>query len=257
MHLYKSICTFGILGGLKYHIQYLKARVARGYGSSEKIDSLCLWKKIPIFYRPGSSDILLIHSILVWEGEYDIELDTSKFEIILDLGANIGLFSILYGIKYYKKLIVAVEPEKKNYQLLKQNIESLDGNVHSINSGIWWRDANLEIVNNGMNWGFTVKESDLDENKNKKDTINGINIDTICKKFNLKGSMLVKMDIEGTEREIFEHIEEQEWINRTSYLIMEIHDKEGSDLYNLIAKVMDKKGYLRSKCGENYIFEKN
>lgn len=56
-----------------------------------------------------------------------------KGETLLDVGANIGVFSLYAGLRGHK--VVAVEPESQNYSLLNQNIflNKLDEKVEAFN----------------------------------------------------------------------------------------------------------------------------
>lgn len=204
-----------------------------------------------IYFRPYTSDTPLIHSIFLWEKEYDVDVDADRFDAVLDLGANIGLFCILFANRFPGKKILAVEPESDNYKLLKKNTQK-DTNIVTEKCGIWWRRSNLKLFDHGSNYGFTVAEAKSDD---ERDLI-GVDIDNLCRKFDISGNLLVKMDIEGTEKNLFEHIGDAQWINRTSYLIVEIHDKEESDLYKNICNEMNKRGYTKTVKGENVVFSK-
>lgn len=249
-HLLESIRIFGLTGGIRYHIQYLISRRNAGAGTADRMDHLSLNAKWggDIYYRPYGSDVLLIHSIIVWEGEYDISIDADSFDVILDLGANIGLFSLLYAWRYPDKRIVAVEPEHGNASILRKNLGQVSERATVVQSGIWWRRADLNLIDNGMDWGFSVREA------NGEGSISGIAIDTLIEDYGLEGRLLVKMDIEGTEKVLFEHIREQKWIDRTSCLIMEIHGEEGSEFCGMIQGCMCERGFAVRRRGENYIF---
>ena len=63
-----------------------------------------------------TTDITLIVNIIVRRyGQYTTKLGKDK-KGIMDLGANIGLFSIKYAIKYPQATFIAVEPDKDNYK---------------------------------------------------------------------------------------------------------------------------------------------
>lgn len=243
-------------GGSKLQIQYIMQKKIRpSQRNGKRIDKVKYrynGKKYPIYYRPASSDVILIHIILVWDREYDIDADPSKFDAILDLGANIGLFSMLYHLRYPEKRIVAVEPEIHNYRLLKRNLKQTGKKAVPVRSGIWWRTSVLEVIDQGEDWAFSVIETDHVSDR----SIQGMSIDDIIKDMGIKGRILVKMDIEGSEREIFQHMGTQKWLDNTIFLIMEIHDDEKSALYQLINTEMTCRGFSSSRKGENMIFQR-
>ena len=45
--------------------------------------------------------------------------------LILDLGANIGLMTLYFAKNWSKAHIIAVEPDERNFRLLKANIEGI------------------------------------------------------------------------------------------------------------------------------------
>lgn len=252
-HLIKCIYTFGIRGFV-FNYRFFKYKIKGISNRQKRIKCLHLKNdnNQTVYYRTNSSDIPLVHSILVWNGEYNVEIDESKFDAILDLGANIGLFSLQYCLRFPGKRLVAVEPEQDNYAIAEKNLTGFP-RVDIVKSGIWWKPSKLKVENHGTDWSFTVREAD----ETDYDTI-GIDIDTICKKFGIENDRLfVKMDIEGTEEILFDHIDHAEWIDRTNYLIMEIHGDEKSDLYKKICMVMEKKGFNYTSRGENTFFIRN
>lgn len=251
-HLIACIKTFGIKGFgfnfrfFEYKVWGLKNRPKR----TKKLE-LKKYGNTPVYYRTNSSDIPLVHSILVWKGEYDVEVDSSKFDAILDLGANIGLFSVLYSLKYSGKKLIAVEPQSNNAEIARLNLGK-NKDCKLIQSGIWWRRSNLKIVNHGTDWSFTVHETSEDNYD-----VMGIDIDTICNENGLgESSLFVKMDVEGTEKIIFEHLESAKWIDRTQYLVMEIHGTENGELYKSICTEMKKRGFDYQTRGENTFFNR-
>ena len=206
-----------------------------------------------IFYRPHTSDVPLILSIFAGVREYDIPADPSTFDAILDLGANIGLFSILYAYRYPGKKIVAVEPESENFRIMQKNVDNGQISVFTEKAGMWYRRSDLRVIDHGNNWAFSVEEVAGEECK-ESDIVKGIDIDSLCEKYELKGSLLIKMDIEGSERQIFEHIGEARWLDRTAVLMMEIHDRPEGDLFRLICDTMGERGFKKTERGENVVF---
>lgn len=249
-HLIECIKTFG-LKGIGFNFRFGEYKVLGLKNKPKQIKKLELKKygNVPVYYRTNSSDIPLVHSILVWKGEYNVEVDPTKFDVILDLGANIGLFSVLYSLKYPGKRLIAVEPESNNAGIARLNLEK-NKDSKLIQAGIWWRKSNLKIENHGTDWSYTVYETTEDNFD-----VTGIDIDTICDENGIsESSLFVKMDIEGTEKILFEHIESAKWIDRTKYLVMEIHGTEDTELYKNICMEMKKRGFMYQTRGENTFF---
>lgn len=169
-------------------------------------------------------------------------------------GGNIGLFSILYASKYPAAKIVVVEPESSNFNILKKNI-SCYKNITAIQGGIWCKDIGLKITNPDYhNVGFRVDEVDGESNQNID--ICGYSVNTIIKMFNVETIDIFKMDIEGSEFKVVLDDNSEEWLKKTKYLIMEIHDVYMKNGRKLINKKMHDCGFCLTTFNEDNLFEK-
>ena len=216
--------------------------------------------------RLFSRDLDFLYSILIGEdyngkliGEYDITLPKSS-EFILDLGANIGLFSILFATRFPQKRIIAVEPEKKNYSMLKYNTKNFK-NIEIIKGAIWFEDGLVELNKSrvlvgknkiGSEGSYYVTQSKSDSDG--IETVNALSIGTIISSYGIK-SCVVKMDIEGAECEVFEK-GDLEWLDYCSMLIIETHERffEGSTIDMKIRDIMMSRKFEESVLGENKIY---
>ena len=99
--------------------------------------------KSKLFLRTGSSDYEVFKQIFL-ENQYDVKYKAPP-GVIVDCGANIGLASIYFANKYPSAKIIAIEPEKDNFELLKLNTGEYT-NIIPVNNGIWNKKANLEII---------------------------------------------------------------------------------------------------------------
>ena len=207
-----------------------------------------------LFYRTFTKDIRLIRQIIVgvfddgrWHREYDIDVDSEICDGMLDLGANIGLNTIKYADQYPHMKIVAVEPENGNYDVLLKNTTQFP-NVVAVRAGVWYKQTKLTIEDPGKgSWGFIVKEGDSG--------LQGVSIDELCKKYKVNPS-IVKMDIEGSEMVIFEHINETIWIDKVQILMIETHDWLAPGCDRLIRDTMRDRGFSEERNGGIYVFRR-
>ncbi len=173
--------------------------------------------RTPIFLRMNSSDVRVFDQVF-HEKQYNLELAEAP-EVILDCGANIGLTSVYFANRYPHATIIAIEPEEDNFKMLKKNTEAYK-NVHCINYGVWNKTANLQITPGAKGaWSFTVKEVNYEDGN----TIKAISIEDIMKMFSLKKIDLLKIDIEGSEKEVFAEGSEY-WLPQVKTIILELHD---------------------------------
>lgn len=176
----------------------------------------------PIFLRNSTEDIPMFYLIFQAK-DYDFDCDF-KPKVILDCGAHIGLAAVFFANKFPDAKIFCVEPEKSNYELLVKNTGSYP-NIKCIHSGVWSKTTNLKIIDAGLgNWGFITEETDYPDN----DTIPAISIDEIMSRYNLSQIDICKINVEGTEKELFDNNYEN-WVPKTKLILIELHDriKEG------------------------------
>ena len=202
--------------------------------------------KDKIYLRSNSSDSLTFLEIFLTD-EYLLNVPiTPKF--IVDLGANVGLASVYFANKYPNAKIVAVEPEDSNFSLLEKNLQEYD--VQSIKSGIWYRETFLKVVDSGYGeWGFRVEECE-----NPNEGIKAITVQNILRDSDFDEIDILKIDIEGAERELFSENFEG-WLPNVKVLIIEIHDYLGfygasQSLFKAILKY-DFSVYIK---GESLVF---
>ena len=138
--------------------------------------------------------------------------------------------------------IIAVEPDYKNYKKLQRwLLESGLANVEIIPKGIWDNVGELSFNNSGGR----ASALDLDGS-----TI--ITVDTVDNILQGDAATLIKMDVEGAEDVIFS--ENIMWIDRTSAIVMEVHEEIAPGVSERIDRIMTEKGFLSSKFGENIFY---
>ena len=69
-----------------------------------------------IIIRPWTGDFATIRQV-IWDKEYDFQLD--KVNSVVDLGANIGIATIILANKYLNATVIAIELESNNFEILK------------------------------------------------------------------------------------------------------------------------------------------
>lgn len=215
------------------------------------------YKNRYLYYRCGTTDPFTIMSILVGFkdstplcGEYDVDINFLPDRII-DLGANIGIASVFFSEAYRKTKIIALEPEDTNLSLLRKNTEGIDAKI--IKAAVWWRKSNLILISEAENQKDAFRVIEVDESEG--DSFEGIDIDTIISQYCEPGEIiLIKMDVEGAEKEIIEHLEDAKWIHTVQGIMMEIHDQMYNNLSNRIIQVLGEYGFGYRLQGDIYYF---
>lgn len=171
---------------------------------------------------------------------------------VIDCGSNIGLFSLwlLYNFKIEK--IFCFEADSKNFEFQNLSIERLDFNsmVKSFNLAIWpVSNQDLFVTDSfrdGREWARMVTmKSDLSFEKKVK----SICLNNILNLINLDEIHLLKIDIEGAEKEVFENDSSfDKLLNFVSIIAIEIHDEVKCD--EMIRLKLLKFGFTIETIGE-------
>jgi FkbM family methyltransferase len=168
----------------------------------------------------------MIYKQIFINAEYNFST-TYEPEVIIDAGANIGLASIYFANKYPDAKIIAVEPEESNFELLLKNIRQYE-NIIPIHAALWNANEEIDILNSGLGeCGFMVTD-----NKNNSvlktpkadlyQKVSAVTINKIIDDYKLNHIDVLKIDIEGAEKEIFE--DSLGWISKVKSIIIELHE---------------------------------
>lgn len=184
-------------------------------------------------------------------GELDIDFEDPP-GIIIDAGANIGLATLYLKNRYPSARIVSIEPERANFAILLENTRRC-ADVTCLNNGIWNKECRLRIIDNGDgNASFVTQELANDEYA--PDAVDAITIGAVARKLGLPTLDLVKMDIEGSEKQVFEQGYD-DWLPRTNNVIVEVHTHLNADGESTVRNAF-REGFLVSRSGEYTVFRR-
>jgi FkbM family methyltransferase len=201
----------------------------------------------PIKIRKNTTDRKVFNQIFLHK-EYDIKLG---FEpgFIIDAGANVGFASLYFNRRYPKSIIYAIEPENSNFEVLSYNVKNKK-NIICFKGGIWHKKGYLKIKNiNDSKWGFITVEV---ENKESAD-IETTTIDEILQMSGFKEIDVLKMDIEGAEKEVFLG-NFQSWLPKVKILIIETHEHIKSGCEAAVLNAISNFEFDSFTIGENKVF---
>jgi FkbM family methyltransferase len=174
------------------------------------------------YLRLNTTDPLVWFSVFHQE-DYGAQLPFEP-KVIIDAGAYIGLSAIYFANRYPLSRIIAIEPDYSNFQLLRKNCRRYPM-VTPVCAALWFEDAELILYPQPEgHWAFSLVRGETDTSN----TVNGrivraICIETLMATFDLDTVDLLKLDVEGAEKEILMH--SQPWIDRIRAIFIELHDR--------------------------------
>ncbi len=173
-----------------------------------------------LFVRSGTLDVKVAISSLVEQEHRDVKCDDPRF--IIDAGANIGSASIYFARRFPNARIIAVEPEKDNFEMLCKNAEPYP-NIVPIQAALWSERTMREIQDRHTgSLGFTISET-TNRKQATGQKVDCLTIQDLMEQHGIDRIDLLKMDIEGAEKEVLGNSDG--WINKVNALTAELHDK--------------------------------
>jgi FkbM family methyltransferase len=234
---------FGFIEGFRL---YWKFR----YGKTDELNLSEL--TYPIYMKPNSIDNHSFYEIFLKE-DYNLHLPIQNNDVrfIIDAGANIGFSAVYFANKFPNATIVAIEPDKENFKWLLKNTSSYDS-IIPINGAVWNKDVFMEIVDEGWGTrGYMVVETEIET----EGSIKGVSISTLLEAYQKDSIDILKLDIEGSEKEVFESNFES-WLPKTKCLIIELHDRMKPGCSISVQQAISNYSFEEFESGENVVFTK-
>ncbi|HTC09363.1 MAG TPA: FkbM family methyltransferase [Acetobacteraceae bacterium] len=209
-----------------------------------------------VILRLNTSDIPTFEQVFV-NREYDSLNLPKSAEAIVDLGANIGLAAVFFGLRYPNARILCVEPETDNFTALVRNTEALGDRVLNQHAAVWTKDGLVYLHTESESssplgaWGVQVS----DRKAGSSGMTKSCKMATLFDEAGFNRVDILKIDIEGAELEVFSDCV-HEWLPRVDLIIIETHDRfrPGSD--EAVRKAVHPMFEELPRCGENLFFRR-
>jgi FkbM family methyltransferase len=175
--------------------------------------------------RLNSSDIPTFYQVFGMY-EYDSPNLPQSARSIVDLGANVGLAAVYFGLKYPQAQILAVEPEGSNFSIMVANTAALGARIKREHAAVWIHDGHINLqtcAEDGSSLGaWGVRTSDRIDNASA--VTKCFRLDTLLDNAGFGTVDILKVDIEGAELQVFSEGAEK-WLPRVGMIIIETHDR--------------------------------
>jgi|APTNR8051073442_1049403.scaffolds.fasta_scaffold00742_7 FkbM family methyltransferase len=205
----------------------------------------------PIHIRPNTSDGPTFEQVILHR-EYDpgdFKKRLGEIRFIVDAGANIGLTSVFFARMFPEAKIIAIEPDRDNYQILLKNTGHLP-RVTGLMTGLWHRKASLVVKDGGYGaYGLTVEEVPSEH----PGALEAIAVQDIVQMSGHPVIDILKIDIEGSEKEVFSSNYES-WLPKTKCLIIELHDRKRKGCSQAVFAALGRYNFSMEVRGENLFF---
>lgn len=215
------------------------------------------YKGKPVYYRTGTSDMMIINEILLkkgYKGEYWLPNEIEP-DVILDIGGNIGITSIYLANRFPNAKIFTFEPLPKNFEILQKNTELYE-NISVFNVGLGKEDGSFDIYmsEDSQNFGgasLYFEAGGVNKSlkvtcqiRNSKDMLNELNINSID---------LIKIDTEGAEYDILTSLD-KEMLKNVKWITGELHGYKDFKLLDYLEELGFLVGMKKSLDNRLFMF---
>lgn len=240
--MFKKIIIFiKCIIGLKNPISFIDAY----FGKTSQI--LITNKNEKAHVRQNSIDPWIFVENLIMDTYRLDSLKAMSFSNIIDIGSNVGLFSIRAHILWPQAKLTCVEPNPESIVELKKNLK-----LNNIKAVI----VEKAMTDNSQN--KTTKlflnensaMSSVKSGKGKYVEVKTINMSDVV--YNRSTKSLMKMDIEGGEYGLISK-NNKKLFKLIDIILMETHDLNKKENHNTVIEYLTKLGFVVSKNDRNII----
>ena len=176
---------------------------------------------------------------------YEHFFGAEKGEVVIDVGANIGIFTLKSSKKVGEKgKVVAFEPKKRNYDLLSRNIRiNKCQNVLPLNIAVSDSNCNGTLYVKSVSLHNTLLEqTDFETDTIKTETVKVRKLSSVLKNLNIKHVDFLKIDAEGCELSVLKGLEE--FLLRKQIKKISVAAYHSAKQLDIISEYLNKWGYF-------------
>lgn len=145
--------------------------------------------------------------------------------VIVDLGANVGVFTLYASQKYPQAKIISVEAGSDNADYLARSIvlNSLSDRVSVMHAAVWETDGELTLYRNDVtSRAHSVMWNDEGGAHKDSERVKSLSLKNLFELNGIESCDLLKMDIEGAEYQVL-YGTPPEVLQRVKAIVMEYH----------------------------------
>ena len=156
----------------------------------------------------------------LFEAYKKIEASGQK-PIIVDCGGHVGLSAAWFASRFPQATVYSIEPDAANFRLLTENARAF-ANITPLHGGIWSRPCHLEVLNpESGSASFRLQEVAATPSVPPAG-LRAYTVDEVLAREENSGLLLVKIDVEGAELEVFRYT--APWMDAVTAIVIELHD---------------------------------
>jgi FkbM family methyltransferase len=190
----------------------------------------------------GKADLSMFSEIWYREFYNPPFFSIKNKDIIIDIGANNGYFSIYASSLAKNGMIYSFEPAPDLYEIIKKNIDiNKISNIKIFNSGVAGNDTKLNFyLSKGHNGCHSLYRRSPDDEEIR---IDAVNLENFCFDKKIEKINLLKLDCEGAEYEIILNFSIN-FLEKIEKITMEYHDDINEHKHDEIVNFLENNNFL-------------
>ncbi len=218
-------------------------RVRVHLGLRPKCKVLRLRNGLTFALHPGSAGLYVVFlEIFSWE-QYDKNplFAIGSSDIDIDIGANIGFFTIKAARSARQGRVLAYEPCSLHFPLLAENVRHNQmANVLLANEAVWRANETLEFLYS--NNSEPMDTSLFAMGGDRKETVKAVSLEEVFRRYAIERCDFPKMDCEGAEYDILYNTPDHV-LKLIKRIVMEWHNLDSVQSPDNLAQFLIEKGF--------------
>lgn len=168
----------------------------------------------------------------------DYKIKPSKQpKIIIDIGANIGAFSILVASKMPNAKVLSFEPLRETFQQLQDNvlINGLDKQITPQKMAVYRKEKTIKLYNTGRSGLSSIYRT---RNEEKFELVKSTTLEKIFERNKIKTCDYLKIDCEGAEYDILSNCPKSVF-KKIKTISLEFHEMTPGQNHHSLIKILN------------------
>jgi FkbM family methyltransferase len=210
-------------------------------GMSNKEDIICFKNGIKCIIRNKSDSIAFFENYFLKVNNPNEEFEIKKDDIVIDIGAHIGYFTIYAANKAEQGIVYSIEPYKESLEILKKNLKLNNlTNIESFHAAISKITESVTLfIDKNNQIGNSIFQTDETTESEK---VNSFSLGDFVKNNEIKKIDFLKMDCEGAEFEILLNLD-KELIKKINKISVEVHENNNKNSLDELVDFLSKNNF--------------
>jgi FkbM family methyltransferase len=210
----------------------------QAYRRNQPIQEAILWNGRRLIHPEGQGGFVGTILELWFEECYTADLDyrPANGDVILDVGAHVGLFSIWCVRRNPNCRVESIEANRKNYACLAANLESIGAvqvNAHNVAIGKTFGRGRMEAHTDR-----SIDHQLIPAQEDDPESVSVVPLEGLFDIAQIQRIAFLKMDVEGAEHDVFAEVD-QSLLRRIERIGLEYHDNLRPNTLQLLREKMN------------------